>query len=134
MVKPKDIWCYLEFFFNKKLAITLMKSYLQSRIWKYLAIQQEDYLWYIIIYYTEFVYSPLHYTDSTKSILFCLAKYHKTSVEKKECNSILEKWQIYFQASYYKGKNFLDLNNNDSNIMLENALHKKSNILRFFSI
>jgi len=34
---------------------------------------------------------------------------------KEECNSILKKWQMYFQASDYKGKNFLDLNNDDGN-------------------
>jgi len=31
----------------------------------------------------------------------------------KECNSIVKKWQMYFQASDYRGKNFLDLNDDD---------------------
>ena len=32
---------------------------------------------------------------------------------KDKCNSIIQKWQMYFQASDYRGKNFLDLNDND---------------------
>jgi len=32
---------------------------------------------------------------------------------KKEYNSILRKWQMYFQASDYKERNFLELNNDD---------------------
>jgi len=34
--------------------------------------------------------------------------------KKEECNSIIRKWQIYFQASDYKGRNFLELNDDDS--------------------
>ena len=35
-------------------------------------------------------------------------------VKKEECNSIVKKWQIYFQVSNYKGKYFLDLNDNNN--------------------
>ena len=31
-----------------------------------------------------------------------------------KCNLIIRKWQMYFQASGYRGKNFLDLNNNNN--------------------
>ena len=34
--------------------------------------------------------------------------------KKEECDLLLKKWQMTFQASYYKGKIFLDLNNNDN--------------------
>ena len=34
---------------------------------------------------------------------------------KEECDFIVKKWQMYFQASNYKERNFLNLNNNDSN-------------------
>jgi len=34
--------------------------------------------------------------------------------KKKEYNSIVKKWQMYFQASNYKRRHFLDLNNDDS--------------------
>lgn len=33
---------------------------------------------------------------------------------KEECDVIVCKWQIYFQVSEYKGKNFLDLNDDDN--------------------
>ena len=33
---------------------------------------------------------------------------------KDKCNSIIQKWQMYFQASDYRGKNFLDLNDDDN--------------------
>jgi len=53
------------------------------------------------------------------------SKYHKIKsilpsknsweVSKKdECNSIVKKWQMYFQASDYKRKHFLELNNDDN--------------------
>ena len=32
---------------------------------------------------------------------------------KEKCDSIVRKWQMYFQASDYKGRNFLELNVND---------------------
>jgi len=52
------------------------------------------------------------------------SKYHKIDPflpskslwkfsRKVECDSIIYKWQMYFQASSYKRRNFLDLNNND---------------------
>jgi len=34
--------------------------------------------------------------------------------KKEECNSILKNWQMTFQALDYKGKNFLDLNDDMS--------------------
>ena len=34
---------------------------------------------------------------------------------KEECDSIVRKWQMYFQASDYKGRNFLELNDNNGN-------------------
>ena len=40
----------------------------------------------------------------------------KTSWEfsrKEECDTIVKQWQMYFQASEYKGRNFLELNDND---------------------
>ena len=45
---------------------------------------------------------------------FYLANYHMSLVKKEECNSIVKKWQIYFQVSNYKGKYFLDLNDNNN--------------------
>ena len=33
---------------------------------------------------------------------------------KEKCSSIVHKWQMYFQASEYKGRNFLDLNDNNN--------------------
>ena len=33
--------------------------------------------------------------------------------KKEECDSIIQNWQMIFQASDYKGNNFLDLLNND---------------------
>ena len=53
------------------------------------------------------------------------SKFHRMSLillsktlwefnKKEECDFIVEKWQIYFQASNYKEKNFLNLNINDS--------------------
>jgi len=34
--------------------------------------------------------------------------------KKEEYNSLLKNWQITFQALNYKGKNFLDLNDDDN--------------------
>ena len=34
---------------------------------------------------------------------------------KKECDSIIHKWQMMFQASEFKGRNFLELNDDDHN-------------------
>jgi len=34
--------------------------------------------------------------------------------KKEECNSLLKNWQMTFQALDYKGKNFLDLNDDDN--------------------
>ena len=52
------------------------------------------------------------------------SKFHKMSPilpskmswkfsKKEECNSIVRKWQMYFQASNYKKRHFLDLNNDN---------------------
>ena len=60
VLKPKDTWWYLGFFFlilfDTIFIITLIKLYLP---WKYLATWQEDFLLYTSIFYTELVYSPL---------------------------------------------------------------------------
>jgi len=32
---------------------------------------------------------------------------------KEKCDFIVRKWQMYFQTSDYKGRNFLELNDND---------------------
>jgi len=34
--------------------------------------------------------------------------------KKEECNLLLKNWQMTFQALDYKGKNFLDLNDDDN--------------------
>ena len=34
--------------------------------------------------------------------------------EKEECNSVVKKWQMYFQVSDYKGNYFLNLNNDNN--------------------
>jgi len=34
--------------------------------------------------------------------------------KKEECDNIVKKWQMYFQASDFKKKHFLDLNNDDN--------------------
>ena len=36
--------------------------------------------------------------------------------QKDECDSYIRTWQMYFQASDYKGKQFLDLDNDDETI------------------
>jgi len=36
---------------------------------------------------------------------------------KEECDSIVKRWQMNFQASDYKGRDFLDLNNDDGNLI-----------------
>ena len=55
---------------------------------------------------------------------------------KKEYNSVICKWQMYFQASEYKGRNFLDLNN-DNNQPICPAYSKGSTWMKcigFFSV
>ena len=54
-------------------------------------------------------------------------------VKKEECNSIIKKWQIYFQVSNYKGKYFLDLNDNN-NQPIHSTYSKGSTWLKHFSL
>jgi len=51
----------------------------------------------------------------SKHLRIDLILLSKTSWElsKKECNTIIDKWQMYFQASEYKERNFLELNSDD---------------------
>ena len=59
-----------------------------------------------------YIYQLTKSLNSIKLVLFYLAKLYETLAEKK-CDSIVKKWQMYFQASDLKGKNFLNLNDND---------------------
>jgi len=52
---------------------------------------------------------------------------------KDKCNSILKSWQMYFQASDYKGKNFLDLNNDNGKTICP-TYSKGGAWLRHFSL
>jgi len=40
-----------------------------------------------------------------------LSKFLWKFSRKEKCNTIVKQWQIYFQASEYKRRNFLELNN-----------------------
>ena len=51
---------------------------------------------------------------------------------KEECDTIVHKWQMYFQASEYKGRNFLNLNNNN-NQPIHPMYFKDSAWLKHFS-
>jgi len=68
ILKPKDIWYYLGFFFNKKLLLDTTFVIILTRAWKCLAISQEDYIQYTNIYYTELVYFLSCYIDSNHDI------------------------------------------------------------------
>ena len=52
---------------------------------------------------------------------------------KEKCNSIIYKWQMYFQASEYKGRNFLDLND-DNNQPIHLTYSKGSAWLKHFGL
>jgi len=52
--------------------------------------------------------------------------------KKEECNFIIRKWQIYFQVSDYKRKHFLDLNN-DNNQLIHPIYSKDGTWLKYFS-
>jgi len=52
---------------------------------------------------------------------------------KEECDSIVKKWQMYFQASKYKGKNFLDLNN-DNGCPIYSSYSKSRVWLKYFGV
>jgi len=59
--------------------------------------------------------SPSGQQKKTKQFKLDLILLSKASWEfskKEECNIISKSWQMYFQVSDYKGKNFLDLNDN----------------------
>jgi len=52
---------------------------------------------------------------------------------KEECDSILKKWQMYFQAFDLKGRNFLDLND-DNNKPIQPSYSKGGSWLKHFSV
>ena len=52
---------------------------------------------------------------------------------KEECDSIMYKWQIYFQASEYKGRNFLKLNNDDNTLIYSTYTKGKAWLKHFGS-
>ena len=52
---------------------------------------------------------------------------------KKECDSILKKWQMYFQASDLRGRNFLDLNDDDDKL-IQPSYSKGGSWLKHFSM
>ena len=60
---------------------------------------------------------PHHLVDKeSKTSKFNPILPSKTSWDysrKDECDSIIQKWQMYFQASDYKGRSFLDLNDDN---------------------
>lgn len=47
--------------------------------------------------------------NSLVGILVYHVKCHGDFSKKKECDSIIQNWQMIFQSSDYKGNNFLDL-------------------------
>ena len=53
--------------------------------------------------------------------------------EKEECNSVVKKWQMYFQVSDYKGNYFLNLNN-DNNQPICPTYCKGDAWLKYFGI
>lgn len=72
------------------------------------------------------------------------SKFHKISpilsskiswyfYRKEECDSIVKKQQIYFQASNYKRKNFLDLNDNYGYLICP-SYSKDSVWLKYFEL
>ena len=52
---------------------------------------------------------------------------------KEECDSILKKWQMYFQASDLRGRNFLDLND-DNDEPIQPSYSKGGSWLKHFSV
>jgi len=63
---------------------------------------------------------PLHYSvdKDTKRIIFTLSfpcKSFWDFCRKTKCDSILSQWKMLFQASDFKGRNFLDLLNDNLN-------------------
>jgi len=44
---------------------------------------------------------------------FILAKYHETSIKKKEYNNIIQEWHDKFKMPKLKRRNFLNLLNNN---------------------
>jgi len=52
---------------------------------------------------------------------------------KKECDSIVKKWQMHFQVSNYKRRNFLNLNDNDNNFICPTYLKDRA-WLKCFSL
>lgn len=69
----------------------------------------------------------------TGSTPLCPVEYYGSLVKKKECNSIVKKWQMYFQASNFKGKHFLNSNNND-NQHIHFIYSKDSTWLKYFGL
>jgi len=53
--------------------------------------------------------------------------------KKEKCNFIIRKWQMYFQVFDYKGRHFLDLNN-DNNQSICPIYSKSSTWLKYFSL
>ena len=49
-----------------------------------------------------------------RMIPILLSKILQEFSKKEECNNIVKKWQSNFQASNYKGRQFLDLNDDDN--------------------
>jgi len=63
---------------------------------------------------------PLYLLVDKKSKLYKISPILSSKTlwdfsKKEECDSIVKKWQMYFQASNYKGRNFLNLNKNNNN-------------------
>ena len=53
--------------------------------------------------------------------------------KKEECDYIVKKWQMYFQAFKYKRNHFLDLNN-DNNQSIHPTYSKGGAWLKYFSL
>jgi len=71
----------------------------------------------------------LHYSvnKDTKSMVSMPSFPYKSSWDfcrKTECNIILSQWRMLFQASDSKGKNFLDLLNDDLNPLKPSSIEK----------
>ena len=70
----------------------------------------------------------------SKTSKFYLVLPSKTSQDysrKDECNLIIQKWQMYFQASNFKGRNFLNLNNSKP---IQPSYSKEGAWLKYFSL
>jgi len=96
LLRPKDMWWYLGFFLTRNYLfditydITLTKSFLQSKTWKYWTIYQENSLQYTNISYIEHVFSLSPYIVFSSGI----SKEHYYT-------NLLRNWRKYREKQLY---------------------------------